>query len=133
MEAVLEDNQLKEFIDHDISKPPTYDAKYLAEWNKCVVGARRIILEGVRDHIALKLHGKEDPFAMWKTLNELFDNINEAKKLELMKKFRIEDKGYDVVFTDGKSYHKHLASCQIKKFGVRVKSLHTLRNMHAQT
>ena len=47
MEVVLEDNGLKEFIDHDIQKPPTYDAKYLAEWRKCVAKARRIILEGV--------------------------------------------------------------------------------------
>ena len=84
---------MKEFIDHDILKPPTYDAKDLAEWKKCVARDRRIILEGVRDHIVLKLHGKETPFAMWKTLNELFDNRNEAKKLKLMKKLRIEDKG----------------------------------------
>ena len=47
MEAVLEDNGLKEFIDHDILKPPTYDAKDLDEWRKCVAKARRIILEGV--------------------------------------------------------------------------------------
>ena len=47
MEAVLEDNELKEFIDHDILKPPTSDAKYLAKWRKCVAKARRIILEEV--------------------------------------------------------------------------------------
>ena len=31
MEAVLKDNQLKQFIDHDIPKPPTSDAKDTAE------------------------------------------------------------------------------------------------------
>ena len=31
MEAVLEDNRLKEFIDHDILKPPASDVKDLAE------------------------------------------------------------------------------------------------------
>lgn len=47
MEAVLEDYGLKEFIDHDIPKPPTSDAKDLDEWRKCVAKTRRIILEGV--------------------------------------------------------------------------------------
>ena len=47
VEAMLEDNGLKEFIDKDIPKPPTIDAQDLAEWNKCVEKVRRIILEGV--------------------------------------------------------------------------------------
>ena len=47
MEAMLEANGLKEFIDHDIQKSPTCDAKYLEEWRKCVAKKRRIILEGV--------------------------------------------------------------------------------------
>ena len=36
MEVVLEDNGLKEFIDHDILKPPASDANDLDEWRKCV-------------------------------------------------------------------------------------------------
>ena len=64
MEAVLEDNGLKEFIDHDIPKPPTSYVKDMAEWRKCVAKARRIILKGVRDHIVLNIHGKENQFAM---------------------------------------------------------------------
>lgn len=47
MEVVLEDNGLKEFIDNDIPKPPTFDAQDLEEWKKCVAKERRIILEGV--------------------------------------------------------------------------------------
>jgi len=41
MEAMLKDNGLKKYIDYDIPKPPTSDAKDLA------VKVRRIILEGV--------------------------------------------------------------------------------------
>ena len=66
MEAVLEGNGLKEFIDTDIPMPPTTNAQDLAQWKKCVAKARRIILEGVRDHIVSNLHGKESPYAMWK-------------------------------------------------------------------
>lgn len=58
MEVMLEDNVLKEFIDNDISKPPTFDAQDLVKWNKCAENARRIILEGVQDHIVSNIHGK---------------------------------------------------------------------------
>jgi len=49
MEAMLEDNVLKEFIDNDIPKPPTSDAQDLVECKKFVGKMRRITLEGVRD------------------------------------------------------------------------------------
>ena len=45
MEVVLEDNELKEFIDNDIPKTPTTNAQDLVEWRKCVTKVRRIILE----------------------------------------------------------------------------------------
>lgn len=47
MEALLEDNGLKEFIDNDILKPAIDDAQDLVEWKKCVAKVRRIILGGV--------------------------------------------------------------------------------------
>eukprot|EP00253_Pinus_taeda_P020292 PITA_20292 len=84
MEAVLKYNELKEFVDHDIPKPPTSDAKDLA---KSVAKARRIIL-GVRDHIFSNLHGKETPFAMWKALTDLFQNSSDHRKLALKDKLR---------------------------------------------
>ena len=71
MEAMLEDNMLKEFIDKDIPEPPASDAKYMAEWRKCVAKERTIILEGVQDHIISNLHGKETTYAMWKALTVL--------------------------------------------------------------
>lgn len=40
IEVVLEDNDLKEFIDQDIPKKIALDAQNLAEWKKCVVKAR---------------------------------------------------------------------------------------------
>ena len=49
MEAVLEDNGLKDFIHQEIPKPAVANAQELAEWKKCVVNARQILLEGVQD------------------------------------------------------------------------------------
>jgi len=88
MEVVFEDNELKEFKDHYTLKPPAFDAKDLDEWRKCVENERRIILEGVRDHIVLNLNGKENPFTMWKALMDLFQNNSDHKKLELKDKLR---------------------------------------------
>ena len=88
MEVVLEDNGLKEFIDHEIPKPPVSDAKDLAEWKRCVVKARRIIMEGVRDHIVSSLHNKDTPYAMWKAVMDLLQNCNDHRKLALKDKRR---------------------------------------------
>ena len=59
MEAVLEDNGLKEFIDTDFQKP-THPAEVEA-WKKKMAKCRRILLEGVKDHIVSNLHGKASP------------------------------------------------------------------------
>ena len=47
VEAILEDNGLKEFIDNDVPKPASSDAANLDAWKKKVARARRIRLEGV--------------------------------------------------------------------------------------
>ena len=72
MEEILEDNGLKEFIDNDIPKPTIVDAANLYAWKKKVAKERRILLEGVRDHIVSSLHGKVTPYAMWKALIDFF-------------------------------------------------------------
>ena len=64
MEAVLEDNELKEFIDSDVPKPRSSDVALLDAWKKKVENTRRIILEGVKDHIVSSLHRKATPFSM---------------------------------------------------------------------
>jgi hypothetical protein len=88
IEAVLEDNVLKEFIDKDVPKPTTTETANLDAWKKKVEKARRILLEGVRDHIVSSLHGKAAPHAMWKVLTDLFQNNNNHRKLVLKDKLR---------------------------------------------
>ena len=72
MEAVLDDNGLNEFIDAEIPKPTSSDAAALDAWKKKTTKCRRILLEGVKDHIVYNLHGKASPFLMWKALTDLF-------------------------------------------------------------
>ena len=79
MEAILEDNGLKEFIDNEISKPVAVDVANLDAWQKKVARARRISLEGVQDHIVSSIHGKVAPYAMWKALTGLFQSSSDDK------------------------------------------------------
>ena len=88
MEVVLEDNSLKDFIDQEVPKPTVANATELVEWKKCVARARRIPMEGVRDHIVSSLHGKETPFSMWKTLKDLYESNSDQRKLALKDKLR---------------------------------------------
>ena len=64
MEAVLDDNGLKEFIDSDVPKPGSSDVAALDAWKNKVAKCRRILLEGVKDHIVSSLHVKATPFLM---------------------------------------------------------------------
>ena len=86
MEVVLEDKDIKEFNKKYIPKPN--DSQDLAKWRKCVENARRIIIKGVQDHIVSSIHGKETPYAMWKTLTNLYQNNNDQSKLALKDKLR---------------------------------------------
>ena len=70
MEVVLEDNGLKEFIDSNVPKPGSSDAALLDAWKKKIAKTRRILLEGVKDHIVSSLHGKATPLLMWKALTD---------------------------------------------------------------
>ena len=88
MDQVLEDNVLKEFIERDVPKPTSADAAVLDAWQKKVARTRRILLEGVRDHIVSSLHGKATPYAMWKALTDLFQRGSDQRKLALKDKLR---------------------------------------------
>eukprot|EP00253_Pinus_taeda_P024009 PITA_24009 len=48
MEAILEDNGLKDFIDQEVPKPTTANAQELAEWKKCVARRKLALKEKLR-------------------------------------------------------------------------------------
>lgn len=93
MDAMLEDNGLKEFIDSDVPKPTSMDIALLDAWQKKIAKTRRILLEGVRDHNVSSLHGKATPFEFWKALKNIFQRNNDHRKLALkdkLRKFKME-------------------------------------------
>ena len=88
MEAVLEDNGLKEFIDSDVPKLGSSDVALLDAWKNKTTKTRRILLEGVKDHIVFILHGKATPLLMWKALTDFFQSRSDQRKLALKYKLR---------------------------------------------
>lgn len=86
MEAVLDDNGMKELIEMDVPKPT--DATQADAWQNKTAKCRRILLEGVKDHIVSSLHGKATPYLMWKSLTELFQSKSDQRKLALKDKLR---------------------------------------------
>jgi hypothetical protein len=88
MEAVHEDNGLKGYIDNDVPKTDATITANIDAWKKKVAKVRRILLEGVRDHIVSSLHGKTTPYEMWKVLTNLFQNSSDHRKLALKDKLR---------------------------------------------
>eukprot|EP00253_Pinus_taeda_P009805 PITA_09805 len=86
MEAVLDENGLKEFIDVEVQKP--IDAAQVEAWQKKTSKCRRILLEGVKDHIVSSLYGKASPYFMWKALTDLFHSKSDQRKLALTDKLR---------------------------------------------
>jgi hypothetical protein len=88
METVLEDNGLKGYIDNYVPKSDATDTANLDAWKNKVAKARRILLEGVRDHIVSSIHGKSTPHEMWKALIDLFQNSSNHRKLALKDKLR---------------------------------------------
>ena len=47
-------------------------------------------------------------------------------KKNLVSVAMLEEKGYDVVFSDGKSFLRHKKNVQAKRIGIRVKNLYKL-------
>ena len=86
MEVVLDENRLKEFIYAEVPKPT--DAAQVEAWQKKTTKCRRILLEGVKDHIVSSLHGKASPYLMWKALTDLFQSKSDQRKLALKDKLR---------------------------------------------
>ena len=98
MEAVLEDNGLKEFMDTDVQKPT--DPAEVEAWKKRMAKCRRILLEGVKDHIVSSLHEKASPYLMWKALTDLFQSKSDQRKLALKDKLR------NIKMEKGRQYHQ---------------------------
>jgi hypothetical protein len=83
---VLEENGLLEFAEGK-AVPPA-DPAQLAAHLKKDVKTRRIIVDGVKDHIIPHLSGKKTTKEMWEALVKLYQSDNQSRKMLLREKLR---------------------------------------------
>ena len=102
MEVVLDDNGLKEFIDSEVQKLASSDAAALDASKNKTAKCRRILLEGMNDHIVSSLHGKASPYLMWKALIDLFQRNSDQRN------FALKDKLINIKMKKGDSMPKYL-------------------------
>jgi hypothetical protein len=74
MALVLEEQGLWEIAEGKVAAPA--DPVQLAAHNKKDVKARRIIVDGVKDHIIPHLSGKKTTKDMWEALVKLYQSDN---------------------------------------------------------
>ena len=67
--------------------PPT-DATQLATYKKRCIKAKRLILDGMKDHVIPHVRGKDHAFEVWATLTSLYQNSNENRKMALRNKMK---------------------------------------------
>lgn len=48
-------------------------------------------------------------------------------KKNLVSVFMLEDRGYDVVFSKGKAFHRNKAMALVKKIGIQVKNVYKFK------
>lgn len=78
------------------------DAGNLDAWKNKMEKVRRILLEGVRDHIVSSLHGKGTPYKICKALTDLFQRKNYHRK------FDVKDKLRKIKMEKGESISKYI-------------------------
>jgi len=83
---VLIENDIWEFS-NSIVAPPTYPNDLVVHKLKDVK-AKRIILDGVKDHLIPHLSGKATARDMWEALKSLFQSKNENRKMVSTEKLR---------------------------------------------
>jgi hypothetical protein len=86
MGLLLEENGLWEFVEGKAVLPadPTQQPAHL----KKDVKTRRIIVDGVKDHIIPHLSGKKTTKDMWEALVKLYQSDNQSRKMLLREKLR---------------------------------------------
>jgi hypothetical protein len=78
---VLEENGLLEIVEGKVAAPA--DPVQLAAHTKKDVKAKRILVDGVKDHIIPHFSGKKTTKDMWEALVKLYQSENQSRKMLL--------------------------------------------------
>ena len=73
---------------HPVNVPT--DAVQLTDFNKKNNKGKRLILDGIKDHVIPHVRGKRLAHEMWTTLTNLYQSTNENKKMVLREKLNTD-------------------------------------------
>lgn len=94
IKCVFEESEVWDIVE----KQPTIttNATPLAKCKKLNARAKRLILDGVRDHIIPHVRGKDYAYEMWASLISIYQSSNENKNMVLREKLKaIKMKKYE--------------------------------------
>ena len=96
--SVLEETEVWDIVKKTIVIPT--DATQLATYKKNSIKAKRLILDGVKDHVIPHVRGKDHAFEVWESLTNVYQSSNENRKMALRDKMKaIRMKGSKSVVT----------------------------------
>jgi len=86
MPCLLDEHFLKVYVDNVVAEPtnPNQLKKYKGEMAK----TKRMILNGVKDHIVCHIAGRNTTKEMWDALSMLYQGSSEQRKMYLEQKMR---------------------------------------------
>ena len=83
---MLEEVEVWDIVEKTIV-PPT-NATQLAAYKNNSIKSKRLILDGVKDHVILHVRGRDHAFEVWATLTNLYQSCNENRKMALGDKMK---------------------------------------------
>lgn len=86
IKCVFEESEVWDIVEKQPTIPA--DATQLAEFKKLNSRAKRLILDGIRDHIISHARRKDYAYEMWAALISLYQSSNENRKMVLREKLK---------------------------------------------
>lgn len=87
MSFLLDEYGLKTYIDVVAMVPQDEDQQ--KEYKKKMAGAKRLILDGVKDHVVSHIASKDIAKQMWNALSTLYQGTSKQQKMYLEEKLRL--------------------------------------------
>ena len=84
IEFLLDEHNLKAFIDSAVTEP--LDAAHLRQFRKNMARVKRLILDGVKDHIVPHIAAKTTAREMWVGLEKLYQGSSEQGRCTLKRR-----------------------------------------------
>ena len=96
--SVLDGVEVWDIVEKTMAIPT--DVRHLATYKKKCAKAKRLILDGIKDHVIPHVRGKDHAFEIWETLTKLYQSSNENRKMAHRDKMKaIKMKGSESVVT----------------------------------